>query len=105
MKPEPAVATILAEPAAWNGEVPPVPPTLDEAQRYCETLARKHYENFSVATRLLPRRLRARFYPLYAYCRWADDLGDETGDSGRALALLQRWEEELRACYRGEARH
>lgn len=93
------------EPAAWDGSVPESPPSLDEARRYCESLARHHYENFHVATRLLPRHARIHFYPVYAYCRWADDLGDETGDPARSLALLDRWEEELDACYRGEARH
>ncbi|MCZ6750885.1 MAG: squalene synthase HpnC, partial [Acidobacteria bacterium] len=38
-------------------------------------------------------------------CRWADDLGDETGDRARALFLLDRWEEELQDCYRGRVRH
>ena len=94
-----------AEPVAWDGTLPESPPSLDEARRYCESLARHHYENFHVATRLLPSRLRKHFYPVYAYCRWADDLGDETGDPARSLALLDRWEEELDACYRGEARH
>jgi squalene synthase HpnC len=94
-----------SEPALWDGSRPPVPPPVEEAARYCESLARRHYENFHVATRLLPSRLRAHFYPIYAYCRWADDLGDETGDPAHALWLLDRWEEELDACYRGEARH
>ncbi len=93
------------EPALWDGSLPELPPSLEEARRYCESLARRHYENFHVATRLLPKRARTHFYPVYAYCRWADDLGDETGDPARSLALLDRWEEELDACYRGEARH
>jgi squalene synthase HpnC len=93
------------EPARWDGSLPATPPPVEDARRYCESLARHHYENFHVATRFLPDRLRAHFYPVYAYCRWADDLGDETGDPGRSLRLLGLWEEELEACYRGEARH
>jgi squalene synthase HpnC len=54
---------------------------------------------------LLPRGLREHFYPVYAYCRWADDLGDETGDRALSLDLLDRWERELDACYAGQARH
>jgi len=100
-----AFPTIGCEPAAWNGELPATPVSLSQARQYCEALARRHYENFHVATALLPPALRANFYPLYAYCRWADDLGDETGDPQRALWLLDRWEEELRACYRGRGRH
>jgi squalene synthase HpnC len=93
------------EPAQWQGNLPAVSPSLDEARRYCERLARTHYENFPVATLLLPERLRPHLYAVYAYCRWADDLGDETGDPARALWLLDRWEDELRACYEGRARH
>ena len=80
-------------------------PTLDEAQHYCRTLAESHYENFHVASWLLPRRLRPHFHSIYAYCRISDDLGDEVGDAAQSLALLDLWQQELDACYRGEARH
>src|SRR5208283_3995510 len=49
--------------------------------------------------------LHQHFYNLYAYCRWADDLGDEVADPERALALLDSWQEELRRCYAREAQH
>ena len=75
------------------------------AQTYCSRLARSHYENFSVASLLLPRRLMPHFHAIYAYCRWADDLGDETGGGQRALDLLQWWREELLRCYAGTPRH
>ncbi|HEY7826516.1 MAG TPA: squalene synthase HpnC [Candidatus Acidoferrales bacterium] len=68
----------------------------EEAQKYTRWLATHHYENFNVVSRLLPRRLRQHFYNVYAYCRWSDDLGDEVADRGRALELLDAWEEELR---------
>jgi squalene synthase HpnC len=76
-----------------------------QAHAYCAQLARTHYENFSVATLLLPRRLIPHFHHIYAYCRWADDLGDETGGGQRALDLLHWWREELLRCYDGEPRH
>ncbi len=66
---------------------------------------RRHYENFTVASLLLPRRLLPHFHAVYAYCRWADDLGDETGGGERALALLRWWREELLRCYDGRSRH
>ncbi|HUJ32167.1 MAG TPA: squalene synthase HpnC [Candidatus Acidoferrum sp.] len=71
----------------------------DEAQRYTHWLATHHYENFNVASWLLPRHLHRHFYNVYAYCRWADDLGDEVPDPPRALELLGAWEDELRLCY------
>jgi squalene synthase HpnC len=76
-----------------------------QAQAYCAKLARTHYENFSVATLLLPRRLIPHFHNIYAYCRWADDLGDETGGGPHALDLLQWWREELLRTYAGKPRH
>ena len=54
-----------------------------KAHAYCRRLARSHYENFSVASLLLPKQLRPHFHAVYAYCRWADDLGDETGGGQR----------------------
>jgi squalene synthase HpnC len=71
----------------------------EDAQRYTRWLARHHYENFNVVSWLLPPHLHQHFYNVYAYCRWADDLGDEVPDHGRALELLDAWEDELRLCY------
>jgi squalene synthase HpnC/squalene synthase HpnD len=76
-----------------------------DAARYTRWLATHHYENFTVVSWLLPGRLRQHFYNLYAYCRWADDLGDEISDPAQALELLDGWEQELRDCYRGRASH
>ena len=85
--------------------IPSRAPSLAEAHAYCERLARSHYENFSVATWFLPKRLRQHFYNVYAYCRISDDLGDETGDREASLQLLDEWESELNACYQGNPRH
>ena len=79
--------------------------SLTESRKYTRWLATHHYENFSVATFLLPSRLRQHFYDVYAYCRWADDLGDEVADSRTALELLDWWEEQLRECYAGRSTH
>ena len=85
--------------------IPAQAPSLPEAYAFCERLARTHYENFSVATWFLPRRLRQHFFNVYAYCRISDDLGDETGDTYASLMLLDEWETELNACYAGSPRH
>jgi squalene synthase HpnC len=90
-------------PAAYA--IPATPPSLAEAQQYCASLANSHYENFSVATWFLPRRLRQHFCNVYAYCRISDDLGDEVGDPSASLALLDQWQAELDACYAGTPRH
>lgn len=79
--------------------------TLRDANRYCRAISRRHYENFTVASWFLPRRLRQHFYNVYAYCRWADDLADESPSPSAALRLLDRWERELENCYRGNPGH
>jgi squalene synthase HpnC len=81
------------------------PPGRAEAQAYCARLARGHYENFTVASLLLPRRLLRHFHAVYAYCRWGDDLADEAGGGPRALALLRWWRGELLRCYDDRPHH
>ncbi len=85
--------------------IPARAPSEAEAQQYCRRLARSHYENFSVASWFLPKRLRQHFFNVYAYCRISDDLGDEVGDPAASLRLLDQWEAELNACYSGNPRH
>jgi len=75
------------------------------AQEYTRWLATHHYENFNVVSWLLPKNLHQHFYNVYAYCRWADDLGDEVPNPTRALQLLDWWEHELDACYEGKPCH
>jgi len=97
-------------PLGWNAlpesyRIPVTAPSLEEARAYCERLAKSHYENFSVATWFLPKRLRQHFYNVYAYCRISDDLGDEVGDPQQSLELLDQWAAELNACYAGSPKH
>ncbi|MCS6852138.1 MAG: squalene synthase HpnC [Gemmataceae bacterium] len=99
------VADFVAELHRYGPESTVAPPPLAWARRYCRRLAESHYENFTVASLLLPRRLLPHFHAVYAYCRWADDLGDETGGGTRALTLLAWWREELHRCYAGQPRH
>jgi squalene synthase HpnC len=70
-----------------------------EADALCLRMARRHYENFSVASLVVPRRLRLHLARIYAYCRTTDDLGDESG--GDALWRLQRWQSDVLAMFQG----
>jgi len=79
--------------------------TSEEGCAYTRWLATHHYENFHVVSFLLPKRLHQDFYNVYAYCRWADDLGDEIGDTAESLRLLEWWRGELDGMYAGRARH
>ncbi len=68
----------------------------DAAYAVCLRLARQHYENFPVASRLLPRRLRPHIAAVYAFARIADDFADEGDRSDQArLALLDDWQARL----------
>jgi squalene synthase HpnC len=94
-----------AELARWGPQATYPSPGVDAAEAYCRQLARSHYENFTVVSWFLPRHLRQHFYNVYAYCRWADDLADETGGGQTALDLLSWWGVELDAMYAGQTRH
>ncbi|MGE0079920.1 MAG: squalene synthase HpnC [Thiohalomonadaceae bacterium] len=77
-----------------------------ESYAWCEDLARRHYENFPVASRLLPARLRRPVAAVYAFARLADDMADE-GDLPPAerIAALEDWGRQLDRALAGEAGH
>ena len=76
-----------------------IPVALESAYQECIALARSHYENFSVASRLMPSDILPHIAAIYAYCRGVDDLGDEA--DGDRLALLDDWAAQLEQCYSG----
>jgi squalene synthase HpnC len=79
--------------------------TLPQSLAYTRWLATSHYENFNVVSFLLPKKLHQDFYNVYSYCRWADDLADEIGDTAESLKLLHWWRDSLAKMYAGEATH
>ncbi len=79
--------------------------TLEEASKYCRRLATRHYENFTVASFLIPRRFRQDFFNIYAFCRWSDDLADEIPEPELSLQLLDWWEHEFLQSLNGSASH
>mgnify|MGYP001553154313 CR=1 FL=1 len=74
-----------------------------EAEGYTRKLATSHYENFSVVSALLPKHLRQDFCNVYAFCRVADDLGDEVVDRELALRYLGDFRAQLAGMYAGRA--
>jgi len=107
---------LAAELAQFGPQAPARTIPLDEARAYCRRLAQTHYENFTVVSWLFPRRLHQHLANVYAYCRWADDLADETADLGtsqrafptaqaESLRLLDWWESLLDAMYAGQMQH
>jgi hydroxysqualene synthase len=74
-------------------------PILASAYAACERLAREHYENFPVASVLLPRAMRPPIAAIYAFARRADDFADEGHlQPSERLELIDRWRQRLQAC-------
>jgi squalene synthase HpnC len=73
---------------------------LEAADAYSGLLAKRHYENFSVAAHFVEPAIRRDLCRIYAFCRTTDDLGDESRP-GAALARLERWREEVQALFAG----
>jgi squalene synthase HpnC len=77
------------------------PDRLAAAYAHCARIARGHYENFTIGSWLLPRRLRLDLAAVYAFARGADDLADEGNvPADERVARLDAWEERLLACAR-----
>lgn len=99
------MSSVIADLERWGPEVMPQSVDLASAQQYTWKLATSHYENFPVISWAVPKPLRQHFANVYAFCRWGDDLGDETGSTERSLKLLEWWQEELEKCFRGNTQH
>lgn len=77
---------------------PSIPPGLASAYAHCERIAREHYENFPVASRLLPAAMRPHVAAVYAFARAADDFADEgTLAPSERYRLLDDWQRRLHA--------
>jgi phytoene synthase len=81
------------------------PSQIASAYAHCERLARDHYENFPVASLLLPRDKRRNVAAIYAFARQADDFADEAPWEGRRLELLADWRRRLDLAAAGAADH
>ena len=77
---------------------------LRQAYRYCEWMTTHHYENFPVASYLLPKSERPAIAAIYAFARSADDFADEAKYQGRSLELLNGWREALKTCSNDSAK-
>lgn len=119
-----AAAPRQRDPSAWALAGAVATTSLVEAEAICRRIARRHYENFTVATRLVPADLRQDFANVYAFARWSDDLADEAPGVGTApappsgtasggtvpegdaaLAGLAAWRDRLERCRDGRPDH
>lgn len=73
-----------------------VTPVAAAAYAECLRLAKSHYENFPVASFLMPKAARPHVVAIYAFARIADDFADEgSRPAAERLALLDEWERRL----------
>jgi hydroxysqualene synthase len=78
----------------------------DDGFRYCEKIARSHYENFPIASRFVRKEMRKYVYTIYAFARIADDYADEPGFTlAERIDNLSQWEQYLNECYNGNPTH
>lgn len=80
------------------------PQQLAAAYAHCQQLVHSHYENFPVASFILPKRLRQPISVIYAFARTADDFADEGDDDAETrLTKLQHYDDYLDAIARGDS--
>lgn len=73
-----------------------------DAYDACLRLARRHYENFPVASWIVPRDARRHIAAIYAFARLADDFADEgRRTAAERLGLLDDWSRRLAVAVRG----
>ncbi|RPI07058.1 MAG: squalene synthase HpnC [Ignavibacteriae bacterium] len=78
----------------------------DDGFRYCESIARSHYENFPVASHFVPKEIRKYVWTIYAFARIADDYADEPGFTiAERMDNLNQWDQYLDECYDGNPAH
>jgi squalene synthase HpnC len=80
--------------------------TVPQAFQFCERLARDHFENFPVASLMVPKEKRPHVHAIYSFARIADDYADEPGLTlAERVDSIAEWEEQLIDVYRGHAHH
>ena len=76
-----------------------IPDDLTSAFAHCARITNAHYENFPVASWLLPGNIRPHVYSIYAFARTADDYADEPGmTQEERLEKLDEWKRMLDTC-------
>ena len=78
-------------------------PSIKEAYGQCQKLVFGPYENFPVASLLLPKAVRPHIAALYAFARAADDFADEEKYEGRRIQELNRWEKCFLGALQGKS--
>ncbi len=100
-KPSSAYPSGARTPVPLPSAFEPDPAALAQAYDFCAHVARSHYENFTIASWLMPRAMRKHMHAIYAYARTADDFADEEHNP----AKLDEWERELDLAYAGVPNH
>jgi len=73
-----------------------------QAYQHCLNISKNHYENFPVASWILPRRMRLPTAAIYAFARRADDFADEGNLSDeQRIAKLEQLAQQIEQLYAG----
>lgn len=80
-------------------------PTLSYANEFTRRLTHSHYENFPVASKIVPFHLRQHVCNIYAFARTADDFADEPDFENSRIEHLDEWKDELELAYQGRSIH
>lgn len=84
----------------------PITPDVSGALEYCARATRTHARTFYFASRFLPKEKRQACYAVYAFCRYMDDIADQTEgdtqDPQERHHLLNLWERHLEEVYLGK---
>ena len=93
------------DPTAWQLAALPAADDVAAAEAFCRDVVSRHYENFTVVSRLVPPRLRQHLANVYAFARWSDDLVDEAASPAEVACGLADWRQGLADCFAGRPRH
>lgn len=81
------------------------PWSIPDSFRFCERLAKNHYENFPVGSVLIPKNLRPYVWSIYAFARRADDIADEDFPEHDRIPALEAWQDLLVRSTRSYVNH
>ncbi len=66
-------------------------------------VTRNSNTSFYYSFSLLPKQKREAIHAVYAFCRYTDDIVDETPDEQKSVVLLRRWRVELGKALQGSS--
>ncbi len=76
-----------------------------DVNQYTQEKTKSSKTNFYYSFLFLPKKKRDAIFTFYAFCRHSDDIVDDARDEDSARRELDRWRDELIACFEGRPSH